>query len=187
MSKEDNLKNPEIKKLIGQSLAGNRRAFDQIVQQYQKKAMRLAVKIIGNAEGAAEAVQQGFVTAYLKIGKLKDINRFETWLLRIIANKAIDQLRIAGKQQTLLKNYRLRPAKKVNSPQQNQIGKELQTAIEAAMEKITKKEAMAISLFGLQGLSQNQVAQIMKCSAETVRWHVHQARTKLKLLLKEYL
>jgi DNA-directed RNA polymerase specialized sigma24 family protein len=59
--------------------------------------------------------------------------------------------------------------------------------IQRAMLKLSKKEAKAIAMFGLKGLSQEKVAEIMGCSAEAVKWYVFKARQKLKLLLKEYL
>ncbi len=63
----------------------------------------------------------------------------------------------------------------------------LHQAVERAMRRLTDKEARAIALFGLDGLPQGEVAQIMGCSTEAVRWHVHRARKKLRVLLKEYL
>ena len=53
--------------------------------------------------------------------------------------------------------------------------------------KITKKQAQAIAVFGIENLTQEKVAEIMGCSAEAVRWHIFKARQKLKVLLKDYL
>ena len=55
------------------------------------------------------------------------------------------------------------------------------------MFRLSGKEARAITLFGLEDMSQRQVAEIMGCSVQAVRWHVFRARQKLKVLLKEYL
>ena len=55
------------------------------------------------------------------------------------------------------------------------------------MLKLTDKEAKAITLFGLDGLTQREVAEMMDCSVESVRWHVYRARQKLRVLLKEHL
>jgi RNA polymerase sigma factor (sigma-70 family) len=55
------------------------------------------------------------------------------------------------------------------------------------MLRLSKKEAKAITLFGLEDLSQKQVAEIMGCSVQAVRWHVFRARQKLKVLLRKYL
>ena len=55
------------------------------------------------------------------------------------------------------------------------------------MLKLSKKQAQAIALFGIDDLPQDKVAEIMNCSKEAVRWHVFKARQKLKVLLKDYL
>jgi len=55
------------------------------------------------------------------------------------------------------------------------------------MTRLSRKEAQAMSLFGLQDLSHKEVAEIMNCSAEAARWYVFNARKKLKVLLKDYL
>jgi len=65
--------------------------------------------------------------------------------------------------------------------------RDLRAAVAQAMAQLTDREAQAISLFGLDGLSQDEVAQMMGCSAEAVRWHVYRARQKLRSLLSEYL
>ena len=55
------------------------------------------------------------------------------------------------------------------------------------MLRLSKRETKAITLFGLEDLSQKQVAEIMGCSVGVVKWHVFRARQKLKVLLRKYL
>jgi len=173
--------------LVGASQAGERRAFDELVRLYQQRAMQVAVRILGRANEAAEAVQAGFVKAYLGIGRLKEPKRFEVWLLRIVANAAISQGRAAKRRAEKIRLADNYEDKKTLSPVERQSGEELKEAIRRAMLKLSKKEAKAIALFGLEDLSQKKVAEIMGCSVEAVRWHVFGARKKLKVLLKEYL
>jgi RNA polymerase sigma-70 factor (ECF subfamily) len=73
------------------------------------------------------------------------------------------------------------------SPDEAEHGRDLRAAIKEAMLKLTDKEAKAITLFGLDGLTQREVAEMMDCSVESVRWHVYRARQKLRVLLKEHL
>ncbi|MHC4475056.1 MAG: RNA polymerase sigma factor [Planctomycetota bacterium] len=176
-----------LERLVEASQAGDREAFDELVRLHQRRAMEVAVRMLGAADEAAEAVQTGFVRAYLNIGKLREPRRFETWLLRIVANAAVSQAR-ATKRRT----RRIRIAddcedNKTLSPVQAGTARELNEAIQRAMLKLSKKEAKAISLFGLQDLSHKEVAEIMGSSVEAARWHVFRARQKLKVLLKDYL
>lgn len=85
----------DIERLVKASQAGDRSSFDELVGLYQRRAMQVAVRMLGDAEEAAEAVQNGFVKAYLNIDKLKEPGRFEAWFFRIIANTAISQRRAA--------------------------------------------------------------------------------------------
>jgi RNA polymerase sigma-70 factor (ECF subfamily) len=113
--------------------------------------MQVAVRILGDINEAAEAVQVGFVNAYLNIGKLKEPERFESWLLRIVTNTAISQVRAAKRRQE-----KLRPIGDYGNNSNPSIVRE-------------------------------STAKIINSSLEAVRWHVFNARKKLKVLLKEYL
>lgn len=66
--------------------------------------MKVAVRVSGDANEAAEAVQTGFVKAYQNIGKLRQPRRFEYWLLRIVANAAVSRQRVACSPKTVQKH-----------------------------------------------------------------------------------
>jgi RNA polymerase sigma-70 factor (ECF subfamily) len=177
-----------VERLVEAGSRGNRGAFDELVELYQRRAMQVAISILGNADEAAEAVQTGFVKAYLSINKLREPKRFEIWLLRIISNTAINQRKAAKHRAEAAKAADCRrQEKRAFSPAQAADAEDLREAIQRAMLKLSKKETKAITLFGLEDLSQQQVAEIMGCSVGVVRWHVFRARKKLKILLREYL
>jgi len=177
----------DIERLVKASQDGDRGSFDEIIRLYQRRAMRIAVRMLGNADEAAEAVQSGFVKAYLSMNKLREPKRFEAWFFRIIANTAISQRRAAKRRAEKIKIAESYDGKKALSPVESQIGEELKEEIRRAMLKLSKKEVKAIALFGLENLPREKVAEIMGCSTEAVKWHVFRARQKLKVLLKEYL
>ena len=184
MSDSDKPDIREVERLVRRSQAGERGAFDELVRLYQRRAMRAAVWLLADADEADEEVQAGFVKAYLGIDKLREPKRFEGWLLRIVTNAAISQRRAAGR--------RAKTIKAVNNYEDVETilpggDEELKEVVQQAMAKLSEKEARAISLFGLKDLPQKEVAMIMGCSVEAVRWHVFNARKKLKVFLKEYL
>lgn len=177
-----------VERLVEASSQGNRDAFDELVGLYQRRAMQVALAILSNADEAAEAVQAGFVKAYLSIEKLREPGRFEIWLLRIISNTAISQRKAASRRAEAANAADCRrQEKRTFSPAQTANTKELRKVIQRAMLRLSKKETKAITLFGLEHLSQKQVAEIMGCSVGAVRWHVYRARQKLKVLLRKYL
>jgi RNA polymerase sigma factor (sigma-70 family) len=177
----------DIRQLVEAGRAGDRAAFDELVWLYQRRAMLVAVRILGDADEAAEAVQAGFVSAYLNIGRLKKTEHFEDWLLRIVANAAINQARTAKRRAGKVKISVLGREKRSISPPDRESVEELKEAIRRAILKLSKKEAKAISLFGLEGLSHKQVAGIMGCTVAAAKWYVFRARQKLKVLLRDYL
>lgn len=176
----------DVERLVEATRSGDRSAFDGLVRLYQQRATHLAVRLLSRADDAAEVAQQAFVTAYLKIDKLKDPKRFESWLLRIVTNLAMDHREAARRRSGIVEAGDCQGKRSV-SPVESQIKAELEGAIQRAMLKLSAKEAKAISLFGFEDLSHKEVARIMGCSAGTARWYVFQARRKLSALLKDYL
>ena len=188
MNEAQKVKISGVERLVEASSQGNRDAFDELVGLYQRRAMQVALAILSNADEAAEAVQDGFVKAYLSIEKLREPGKFEIWLLRIISNTAISQRKAAWRRAEAAKAADCRrPGKKTFSPAQKVDAEELREAVQKAMLRLSKRETKAITLFGLEDLPQEQVAEIMGCSVGAVRWHVFRARKKLKVLLREYL
>jgi len=182
------LDNSDIEGLVKASQSRDRGAFDELVRLYQNRAMSVAVRILGRSGEAAEAAQDAFVKTYLSIDKLKEPKQFEIWLLRIVANAAIDRRRVASRRLEKIKITDCNVEdKNAVSPIDKEIRKELRDAIAAAMLKLSKKEAKAIALFGFEDLSHKEVAQIIDCSAGAAKWYVFRARQKLKVLLKDYL
>jgi RNA polymerase sigma-70 factor (ECF subfamily) len=188
MNDDSKANSTTTERLVEAATDGDRTAFDQLVRLYQQRAMQVAVGMLGDVNDAAEAVQAAFVRAFLSIGKLREPKSFESWLLRIAANTAINHRRAAGRRAEI-HSARSSPiqAGHQSDPEQAVAAKELKETIRQAMSKLSKNETMAITLFGLQDLPQIKVAEIMGCSTEAVRWHVFRARRKLKVLLREYL
>ncbi|MBN1359817.1 MAG: sigma-70 family RNA polymerase sigma factor [Sedimentisphaerales bacterium] len=178
----------DIVELVKASKAGDKTAFGRLVRLHQRQAMRLATGVLGDAHDAAEVVQEAFVRAYLRLDRLRLPGRFGSWLLRVVAHEAIDRRRALRRRADGLKPSRWHEMKRPGQgPEEAAQDRDLRAAVKEAMSRLTDKEAKAITLFGLDGLSQREVAQMMGCSTEAVRWHVYRARQKLRVLLKEYL
>jgi RNA polymerase sigma-70 factor (ECF subfamily) len=178
----------EVRRLVWASRAGDKAAFERLVLLHQRQVMGLALGILGNREDAAEVVQEAFLKAHLSLGALSQPERFRFWLLKIVANEAVGRRHAARRRRIITRLFLAAQAERQSpEPQEKENADELQRAIERAMRRLTDQEARAITLFGLEDLPQEEVARIMGCSAGAVRWHVHRARKKLRVLLKEYL
>ena len=97
MEQDGTTRTREIERLVMASQAGKKGAFDKLVRLYQQRAMKAAMRLLGDVHEASEAVQEGFVKAYLKIEKLREPGRFGGWLLKIVVNEALSRRR-AGKR-----------------------------------------------------------------------------------------
>lgn len=178
----------EVLRLVQASQAGDKVAFDRLVLLHQRQAMGLALGLLGNRDDAAEVAQEAFLKAHLGLHRLSQPGRFRFWLLRIVANEAISRRRATRRRRIITRLFLAEQVQEsAAAPQTQEAADELQKAIERALRKLTDKEAQAIALFGLDDLPQEEVARIMGCSAGSVRWHVHRARKKLRVLLKEHL
>jgi len=177
-----------IVRLVQSSRTGDRAAFDRLVLLHQRQAMTLALGMLGNRDDAAEVVQEAFVKAHLGLRNLTQPERFPFWLLKIVANEAVSRRRAARRRRIVTSLFAAaRARERLERSCDRENVDDLQRAVERAMQQLTDKQARAIALFGLDGLPQSEVARIMGCSTEAVRWHVHRARQKLRVLLKEHL
>jgi RNA polymerase sigma-70 factor (ECF subfamily) len=178
----------ETAELVRATRVGDKTAFDRLVQLHQRQAMGLALGILANVDDAAEAVQEAFVKGYLQLGGLNQPERFRFWMLKIVANEAISRRRAARRQATMIRRFMAdRVEKRAPEPEERGHAQDLQATMERAMRQLTASEARAIALLGLDDLPQSEVGRIMGCSPGAVRWHVHRARKKLRVLLKEFL
>ncbi|MHC4951731.1 MAG: RNA polymerase sigma factor, partial [Planctomycetota bacterium] len=117
--------------------------------------------------------------------KLRDPEKFGPWLLRIVLNTSSDRLRSIVRRKRRFTSSENLDNESVDDRTAEE--RELESAIQSAMSRLSKIQARAIALFGIEDLSHKEVADILDCSQQAARWHVHQARKKLKVLLKDYL
>ncbi len=178
----------EVACLVRATQAGDKVAFDRLVQLHQDQAMRVAFGILGNVHDAAEVVQEAFIKGYTQIGRLTVAESFRFWLLRIVANEAVSRHRSLRRRVAMRKLFAsARVRRRPNEPDEREDARDLQAAVERAILHLTGNEAKAITLFGIEDLPHNEVARIMGCSAGAARWHVHRARQKLRVFLREYI
>jgi len=190
---------PAEAELVRSARTGDTDAFAQLVRLYQRRAVSLAYRIVGNGEDAKDVSQDAFIRAYRNLGQLQDPSRFGSWLLRVVSNLSLNfrrsrKLRLAvsldeGAAGSLDDRNPVsgRPAVASLEDEGGPLTDELRRAIDEAMEELPDKQRLALILFSVEGMPQKQVAEVLECSVELVKWNVFQARQKLKELLADYL
>lgn len=186
--------------LVRRVLAGERAAFDTLVERYQKRATSVSYRLVGNVHDALEVVQDAFIRAYRNVETLEEPARFGAWLLRIVTNLSLNFRRdraVGGRKVSLAESsgdddapaeQRLADsAASDERPGATLAAGELSEVVQRAMDELPEQQRVALVLFSVEALPQKDVASIMGCSVEAVKWHVFQARRKLKDRLADYL
>lgn len=185
--------------LVRQAQSGNAEAFSDLVRLYQKRAVSLAYRLLGNAEDAADVAQDAFVRAYRHLDQLADPARFGGWLLRVVSNLSLNFRRSratraavslddeAQVQDGAGSTNPLGARWKSSGRSPDPLGAELQQAVTRAMASLPEKQRLALILFSVEGMPQKDVADVLECSVELVKWNVFQARKRLKDLLADHL
>ena len=191
--------NADEQALVRRAQAGDCDAFADLVRLYQRRAVSVAYRLLGNIEDAGDVSQEAFVRAYRNLSQLDDASRFGPWLMRVVTNLSLNyrrarKSRAAGSIESVeaLSTSARNPAtgRRVVGAVEDEHGplpQELQGAISRAMEQLPEKQRLALILFSVEGMLQKEVAEILECSVELVKWNVFQARQKLKEMLKAYL
>ena len=185
--------------LVTATLAGERRAFDALVGRHQQQAVAVAYRTLGNLHDAMEVVQDAFLKAYRALDSLENAAAFRSWLLRIVANLALNYRRSRSRRQTRSldecvlasgdapADVRALSAGRDDHPEDRANAAELERVIQAALLELPEKTRMALVLFGIEKLPQKEVASILGISVEATKWHVFSGRKKMKELLAAYL
>jgi RNA polymerase sigma-70 factor (ECF subfamily) len=191
---------PSDAELVRQARAGRRAAFDELIERYQRRAVSVAYRLLGDLHDALEVCQEAFVRAYRNLDSLEDEGRFGSWLLRIATNLSLNYRRdraVGGRRVSLddcilsedgTRAQRLADVPHTDAqPGAELAASELRRAVQAAMAELPDRQRTALVLFSIEQLPQKEVASIMNCSIEAVKWHVFQARKRLKEQLADYL
>lgn len=187
--------------LVRFAVDGQPQAFETLVYRHQKQATNVAYRLLGNLHDALEVTQDAFLKAFTNLSTLERPERFRAWLLRIVSNLSLNFRRgraVGGPKMSLDDCIQdddspLRDAIATADhhagyhPDQETVATELATEIEAAIGRLPEQQRLALVLFSVEQLPQKEVAAIMDCSVEAVKWHVFQARKKLRTELAEYL
>jgi len=192
---------PSDGELVEQTLAGRKTAFDTLIRRYQRQAVAVSYRLLGNSHDALEVTQDAFLKAFSSLATLQKSEAFGGWLMRIVSNLSLNYRRSRKTRSQLPLDDLLGPsepsaadvggtsdwmaqdADPVHMMASSEMGKRLQEAL----QELPEKQRLAIVMFTIEQMPQKQVADALKCSVEAVKWHVFQGRKKLRELLKDHL
>lgn len=183
--------------LVLSARQGDRQAFGKLAQQYQRQCAAVALRLLGNAHDAMELVQDALVKAFKNLDQLQQSERFGPWLMRIVTNLALNFRRSRSRRQAISleatagdADEDLRatlPGGALDAPDKHMTSAELGDAIQRSIHELPEKQRLALVMFAIEKMPQKDVAEVLDCSVEAVKWHVFMARKQLKKSLANYM
>jgi len=170
--------------LVDRVRAGDKRAFDLLVLKYQHRIVKLIMRYVKDQSEALDVAQEAFIKAYRAMPRFRGDSAFYTWMYRIAINTAKNHL-VAARRRPLEYASEIGEPEEFDwhmnlqnhdSPEGQAMGDELRSTIEAAMADLTDDLRTAIILREMDGLSYDEIAEVMECPVGTVRSRIFRAR-----------
>ena len=175
--------------LISKSQQGDRQAFDDLVQRYYSLVYNVAFRMLGNADSASDATQMTVIRAYRALTQFRQDAAFSTWLYRIATNVCLDRLRQdertaqsltvinadggQGLDELEVPDNHLDPAGVVERF-------ERQTLVQDAINTLHPEHRAVVVLFDINGLSYEEISEMLEVPLGTVKSRLNRARLALK-------
>jgi RNA polymerase sigma-70 factor (ECF subfamily) len=173
--------------LVRQTLAGNRRSFDDLIRRYQRQAVAVAYRLLGNTHDALEVTQEAFLKAFTSLATLQKPEAFGGWFMRIVANLSLN-CRRGRKSRAQLPLDEIAPAAAMTANPGHQVqSSEMGARLRQALAELPERQRLALTMFTIDEMPQKQIAETLGCSVEAVKWHVFQGRRKMRELMKDVL
>jgi len=185
--------------LVRAAKRGDRTAFGALVERYQRQAVAVAGRLLGNLDDGLEVAQDGFLRAYEALAQLKEEDRFGPWLMRIMVNRALNFRRQRGRMTPTISlsdsgdddEPRPGPGSTLSgnepSAYERLAAGEMAKALQEAIDELPENLRAPLLLFAVEKLPQKEIADMLKCSLQTVKWSVFEARRRLRKRLAKML
>lgn len=154
----------------------NRLEMDEAVWEMHVPMLRLALSILRHPQNAEDAVSQAVVTAYQKIGMLRNPNAFKPWMMKITARCCYDLLR--RKKREILSAEPL-------SPEAGVFVEPLEDTLYGMLTRLPDGQMQVLTLYYYEGFSTAEIAQILGIPRTTVSMRMTRGRARLKAMLEE--
>lgn len=173
--------------LVARVQKGDKKAFDLLVLKYQHKIAGLVSRFISDADEVQDVTQEAFIKAYRALGNFRGDSQFYTWLYRIAINTAKNYLVARSRRppgvdvdvedavhfegQSLLKD--------IATPEGNMMSEQLMQVVNNAIKQLPEDLRVALTLREYDGLSYEEIADVMACPVGTVRSRIFRARESI--------
>jgi RNA polymerase sigma-70 factor (ECF subfamily) len=147
---------------------GDRIAFQQLFDLYKDKVYSMALHFSRDETAARDITQQVFLKLFIGITRFRHDSQFTTWLYRIVANVCIDEHRKRSRFVGLADGYEVKNMESNESQEESYVRQQLAESVRAAIGDLTPKLRLPILLKYVEGLSYDEMAEVIGCSKGTV-------------------
>ncbi|MEM1112723.1 MAG: RNA polymerase sigma factor RpoE [Pseudomonadota bacterium] len=179
--------------LIARVQKGDNRAFDMLVLKYQHKVLGVISRYVHDRDEVQDVAQEAFIKAYRALPKFRGDSQFYTWLYRIAINTAKNHL-VSRSRRPPGSDVEVEDAeyydgggalRDIETPESALFGNELREVVERAISDLPDDLRAAVTLREFDGLSYEDIAEIMDCPVGTVRSRIFRAREAIDRQVKE--
>lgn len=180
--------------IIEQLKQGDETAFKTIVETWQNMVYNTAIGIVQNEEDAEDIAQEVFVQVYQSVGSFKGDSKFSTWLYRIAVTKSLDHVRRKKRKKRFAFVRSLFGEESeiiIHPPDFNHPGVVLDKKEDAAtlfkvINQLPENQRIAFTLHKIEGLSYQEVGEVMKTTLSSVESLMHRAKNNLRKNLEDH-
>jgi RNA polymerase sigma-70 factor (ECF subfamily) len=182
--------------LVERAQRGDKRAYELLVLKYQRKLSRLLSRFVRDPAEVEDVTQEAFIKAYRALPNFRGDSAFYTWLYRIGINTAKNYLVALGRRAPTTTEFNHEEAegfedadqlRDASTPESELHGKEIAAAVNRAMDALPEDLRTAITLREIEGLSYEEIANVMNCPIGTVRSRIFRARDAIAAELRPLL
>jgi RNA polymerase sigma-70 factor (ECF subfamily) len=184
------------RQLVEKARQGDKRAFGLLVEKYQRRLYRLLSRMVKDPEEVEDIAQETFIKAYRALPNFRGDAAFYTWLYRIGVNTAKNYLATRKKAMPTVSDQALDDedepderlvAQDIATPESELLSKQIAIAVNEAVEALPEELRSAITLREMEGLSYEEIAELMNCPIGTVRSRIFRAREAIAAKLRPML
>lgn len=176
--------------LIADCLKGQTEAFGHLVLRYQDRLYNSLLGMLGSGEDARDAAQEAFIQAFQKLNTFGGRSAFYSWLFRIALNSFINQHRKRPRVSVSIEAVREQSGSEPSDPHPEALPEfslertERQSMVRTALSELSLEYRTVLVLKEMEGLSYEEIAEIVGCPIGTVRSRIHRARNELRTKLQ---
>jgi RNA polymerase sigma-70 factor (ECF subfamily) len=184
------------RQLVERAQRGDKRAFDLLVEKYQRKLARLLSRFIRDPAEVEDVTQEAFIKAYRALPAFRGDSAFYTWLYRIGINTAKNYLMAMGRRAPTSTEVEAEDAegfeegeqlRDINTPESLLLSNEIAETVNSTIEALPEELRTAIQMREIEGMSYEDIAKAMDCPIGTVRSRIFRAREAIAEQLRPLL